>query len=85
MLPVEGGPISDFAAFLGWLGPYDLPPFYVDRLEVTNRDYQAFVDGGGYVSRAYWKEPIVGDGRVVPWAEAMTLFRDTTGRPGPAT
>ena len=85
MLPVDGGPISDYAAFQGWLGPYDLPPFYVDRLEVTNRDYQAFVDAGGYTSNAFWKEPIVRDGRTLAWAEAMTLFHDATGRPGPAT
>lgn len=85
MLPVDGGPIGDFAAFLGWLGPYNLPAFYVDRLEVTNRDYQAFVDAGGYGSQTYWQEPVVRDGRVLPWADAMALFRDSTGRPGPAT
>ena len=28
-------------------GPYKLPPFYVDRYEVTNREYQKFVDSHG--------------------------------------
>ena len=34
----------------------------------------------------YWQEPIVRDGRArCRWADAMTLFHDTTERPGPST
>ncbi len=85
MVPVEGGAWIDSLAFLGWLGPYDLPPFFIDRFEVTNRQFQEFVDNGGYATREYWKQPLVRDGRTLPWSEAMDLFRDATGRPGPAT
>ncbi len=59
--------------------------FLIDRHEVTNREYQRFVDAGGYQKREYWKQPFVRDGRAVPWEDAVALFRDTTGRPGPAT
>ena len=57
----------------------------MDRFEVTNRQFKAFVDAGGYRTRDYWKEPFVDDGRPVPWEEAMARFRDKTGRPGPST
>ncbi|MBZ5590355.1 MAG: protein kinase [Acidobacteriia bacterium] len=62
-----------------------LPDYWLDRYEVTNREYKAFVDGGGYRRREFWKEPFVKDGRPLTWEDAMAAFRDTTGRPGPAT
>ena len=85
MTLVPGGPWGDLIAFVGWLGPYKLPAYYIDRYEVTNRDYQKFVDSGGYEKKQYWREPFVQDGRDLPWSEAMAKFRDTTGRPGPST
>src|SRR5882762_3181736 len=33
----------------------------------------------------YWKHEFSEDGRKLSWTQAMALFRDTTGRPGPAT
>jgi formylglycine-generating enzyme required for sulfatase activity len=62
-----------------------IPPFFIDRYEVTNRSFKRFVDAGGYRTREYWQQPFVKDGRTVPWEEAVAEFRDTTGRPGPAT
>jgi serine/threonine protein kinase len=40
-----------------------LPGFWVDRYEITNRQFKAFVDAGGYQKEEYWKEPFVKDGR----------------------
>jgi len=85
MVPIDGGIWLDSPAFLGWIGPYKLPPFFIDRFEVTNRQYQAFVDRGGYSTRAYWKERFIKDGRELTWSQAMDLFRDATARPGPST
>jgi len=85
MVPVDGGVWTASLAFFGWLGPYKLPPFFIDRLEVTNRQYQDFVDKGGYKEREYWTQPFIRDGRELTWAEAMDSFRDLTGRPGPST
>ena len=84
MVAVPGGKWNNYAAFLGTLSA-NLPPFFIDRYEVTNREYQAFVDKGGYSNPAYWKQPFVRDGRTLDFAQAMALFRDSTGRPGPAT
>jgi eukaryotic-like serine/threonine-protein kinase len=59
--------------------------FWIDRFEVTNREFKAFVDQGGYHRREYWREPLVNVDRRVPWEEAVAGFRDATGQPGPAT
>src|SRR5262245_15006639 len=59
--------------------------FWIDKFEVTNRDFKEFVDNGGYRTRAFWKEPFVDGGRTLSWEEASAKFRDKTGRTGPAT
>jgi dienelactone hydrolase len=74
-----------FVGFLGWIGPYNLPPYYIDRYEVTNREYQRFVDNGGYTKRQYWPDHFTQNGRDVSWKAAMAELRDTTDRPGPST
>jgi dienelactone hydrolase/predicted Ser/Thr protein kinase len=61
-----------------------LPDFWMDRYEVTNRQFKAFVDAGGYRTRDFWKVPFTDAGRTVPWDQAMARFGDKTGRPGPA-
>ena len=82
---VSGGTWANFIVFVGLVGPYQLPPFYIDRYEVTNRQYQQFVDAGGYQNRKYWTEGFARDGKKMEWDAAMELFRDGTGRPGPST
>lgn len=62
-----------------------LGDFYIDRYEVTNRQFQEFVDAGGYRNRNYWKHDFVDNGAVLDWETAMARFVDRTGRPGPAT
>jgi gamma-glutamyl hercynylcysteine S-oxide synthase len=47
---------------------------FLDRYPVTNRQYQAFVNAGGYDQMAIW------DPNVWP---AVLDFVDTTGKPGP--
>ena len=78
------GPWGDITAYFGPIGA-NLPAFFMDRYEVTNRDYQTFVDKGGYTNPGYWKQPFILDGRTLTFDEAMGLFRDSTGRAGPAT
>jgi len=85
MVPVPAIQYVDLIWSLGFIGPYDLPPFYIDRFEITNRQYQEFVDKGGYQNRAYWKEKFIRDGKEISWEQAKDLFRDSSGRPGPST
>ena len=59
--------------------------YFMDRYEVTNREYKAFVDAGGYGNRTYWTDPFLKGGTEIAWDDAMALFKDETGRPGPRT
>ena len=59
--------------------------FWIDRFEVTNRAFKAFVDAGGYRERVHWRQPLTDNGREMSWDAAMARFRDRTGQPGPAT
>jgi eukaryotic-like serine/threonine-protein kinase len=61
-----------------------LPGFWIDRYEVSNRQFQEFVSAGGYQKREYWTQPFVKNGRPISSDEAMSNFHDLTGRPGPA-
>jgi predicted esterase len=64
-------------------GPLD--DFFIDKFEVTNRQFKAFVKAGGYRERQYWKHAVVKQGQTVTWEQAMAEFVDETKRPGPAT
>ena len=69
----------------GELPPVEVGTYYLDRYEVTNREYREFVVAGGYAKREWWPSEITRDGRAVSWEDAIRQFRDPTGRPGPAT
>ena len=58
--------------------------YWISRYEVTNREFRAFVDAGGYTRREFWREPLIDHGTPVPWASAMSRFHDASNRPGPA-
>lgn len=64
--------------------PVHVPAFWLDRFEVSNRQFQEFVNRGGYRRREYWQEPLLRDGAALTWEQAMEMFHDQTGRPGPA-
>jgi eukaryotic-like serine/threonine-protein kinase len=73
----------------GWSQELDgqrvtLRDFFLGRYEVTNAEFKAFVDAGGYRNEAYW-DPIVVDGAPMDWTQAVRRFTDRTGRPGPST
>ncbi len=84
MVPVTGANIG-LAYPLGQAPAARIDDFLIDRHEVTNEEFKKFVDAGGYQKPEYWKQPFVKDGRTVPWDAAVAVFRDATGRPGPAT
>ncbi len=79
-IPQEMVRITGAETSLGKLGD-----FYIDKYEVTNKQYKEFIDSGGYRNKEYWKHEFIKDGRILTWAEAMAEFVDQTGRPGPAT
>lgn len=74
-----------FAPGLEQVPSVDVGDFLMAVHEVTNRDYKAFVDAGGYADPSCWTHPFVERGDTLSFEEAVTRFRDTTGRPGPGT
>jgi eukaryotic-like serine/threonine-protein kinase len=85
MVRVGGG---DAGTEMAQLNPSDrarLGDFWLDRFEVTNRDYQEFVDAGGYRDRHWWEHEFLDGDRRLTFEEATARFVDRTGRPGPAS
>ncbi len=80
-------PGADFEVFLPGLEhlSIELPDYFIDKNEVTNIQFKQFIDAGGYTDPAYWEHAFVWDGVDLTWDEAMALFRDQTGQPGPST
>ncbi|MGB2959623.1 MAG: protein kinase, partial [Bacteroidota bacterium] len=66
------------------LGHEDIPDFFIDRFEVSNANFKAFVEQGGYHDRSLWKHEFVREGKVLSWEDAIAHFVDRTGRPSPA-
>jgi eukaryotic-like serine/threonine-protein kinase len=87
MVRVNAGdrPYGVYIAGLDHLPAVQLHDFWIERFEVTNRQFKQFVDAGGYRSPSFWHEPFVRNGRALDFEQAMALLTDTTGRPGPAT
>jgi formylglycine-generating enzyme required for sulfatase activity/cephalosporin-C deacetylase-like acetyl esterase len=86
MVRVRGGKIElGFPGMEKAVSIVDLPDYWMDRFEVTNKQFKKFVEAGGYGRTEYWKEPFVENGRTLSWEEAMSRFRDKAGRSGPAT
>src|SRR6201996_5967239 len=86
---VEGDPFAQWG-IVGIAGFQDLPTvrvgkYWIDKFEVTNREFKRFVDQGGYKKQEYWEHEFRKDGRVLSWTDAMKLFVDKTSRPGPST
>jgi hypothetical protein len=77
MVLVSGGAVQELHGVV-------LPDYWLDKYEVTNREYKQFVDAGGYQSRRFWKQDFVKDGHRLTFDQAMAEFKDATGRPGPA-
>jgi eukaryotic-like serine/threonine-protein kinase len=85
MVYVPAGVYSPPLGQLGALPAVNLPEFWMDRFEVTNHQFKSFIDAGGYRKPEYWKLPFAQEGKKLSWSEAMALFQDSTGRPGPST
>jgi len=63
----------------------EVPEFWIDKYEVTNRQYKEFVDAGGYRDPKFWKASFLKNGQLVSWEAALNEFRDSSGYPGPST
>ena len=86
MVQVASGNLPRIFSFSGYtdLPEFRLDDFWIDKYEVTNQEYREFVRRRGYQKHEYWKLPFIENGRSLDWNQAMSMFRDATGEPGPA-
>ena len=85
MVMLHGGKMTASLYGIAATDTFDLSDFLMDKLEVTNRQYKAFVDAGGYSNAKWWDTTIVRDGKTVAFAEIVKTFIDKTARPGPSS
>jgi hypothetical protein len=85
MIRVAGGWTALWAPGLEQVDSLRLGDYFMDAHEVTNRQYKAFVDAGGYADRGCWTHPFIQEGQTLSFEDAMDVFVDRTGRPGPST
>ena len=71
----------------GWDSPGNakaaLDDFYIDKFEVSNREFKEFIDAGGYVQKRFWKHQFLSKGRILDCEQAAKEFRDRTGMAAP--
>jgi predicted esterase len=85
MAHVPGGSFGVFLVGLDVTRELKLGDYLIDRREITNRQYKAFVDAGGYTKREYWPAELTSDGVGPTFEAAIAKFTDRTGQPGPST
>ena len=56
-----------------WTG-VALPGFWMDTFEVTNRQFKAFVDAGGYRNTQYWTRRSLNTDAQCPWRQPWRDF-----------
>jgi len=83
MIAIDGGRF--IPALIGeGITDYKLSPYFIDKFEVTNKQFKQFIDDGGYEIFQYWKDmEFIKDGESLSWEEAKELMVDSTGVNGP--
>lgn len=61
-----------------------IDPFTISKSEVSNEEYQEFVDDGGYIDPKFWDFPIMIGNRSYDFKSTLKLFTGKYGKPGPA-
>ena len=62
----------------------EILPFSISKFEVSNKEYQEFLDIGGYTNPKFWDFPIIIGGRSFDFKSTVKLFVGKYGKPGPA-
>ena len=62
----------------------NLPPFSISKNEVSNLEYQKFVDAGGYENPRYWDFPLKVGEKIYDFNNSVKFFTGKYGKLGPA-
>ena len=55
-------------------------PFYIDKYEVSNKEYKEFVDSNGYYLKEYWPSDLMHEGISISFDQVKTSFVDRCTR-----
>ena len=55
-------------------GKVKLNDFFIDKYEVSNKDFKEFIIKGGYLTKKLWKYPFIKGGKEIPLEEAIRKF-----------
>ena len=65
-------------------GNISIESFSISKTEISNKEFQVFVNQGGYENESYWDFPITIDGTEYNYKEAIKMFVDKHGQNGPS-
>ncbi|MDA9067915.1 SUMF1/EgtB/PvdO family nonheme iron enzyme [Flavobacteriaceae bacterium] len=60
-----------------------IKPFYMDRYEVSNKEFKEFVDANGYYREEYWPTKLMHNGTEISFNDVKTSFVDKSNFPSP--
>ena len=60
-----------------------IKPFYMDKYEVSNKEYKEFVDYGGYYKKEFWPTHLMHNEKKINFSDVKTSFVDQTNFPSP--
>ena len=62
----------------------EISPFSISKFEVSNKEYQEFLDNGGYTNPKFWDFPIIIGIDLLTLNQRVKFFTGKYGKPGPA-
>jgi formylglycine-generating enzyme required for sulfatase activity/AraC-like DNA-binding protein/dienelactone hydrolase len=60
-----------------------IKPFYMDRYEVSNKEFKEFVDSNGYYREEFWPTELMYNGTKISFNDVKTTFVDQSNFPSP--
>ena len=60
-----------------------IKPFYMDRYEVSNKEFKEFVDSNGYYREEFWPTKLMHNGTEISFNDVKTSFVDKSNFPSP--
>ncbi len=88
-IPTGHKPFLGITARRMWLQGLDfeninIESFSIAENEVSNKDFQEFVNAGGYENPVYWDFPFQVGNKTYDFNSSIKMFTDRYGRPGPS-
>ena len=62
----------------------EIEPFMISKNEVSNSEYQKFVEDGGYENPSYWDFPFQVGSKILDFNSSIKLFTGKYGKSGPS-